>query len=429
MSDQDHDALIAQFISTTGCDDNRARFYLELAKWDIQPALEAYFDSEMSENAEDVNMEDAVSSRAREQSSRGPSGTPAISGLPGNTPGTGPFSIPSSKDPKKKTAPSGNARIRTFNDIRGKEESDDSDDHSDDREEQEFYVGSGQEVIGPGKKKKDPDSIIANMFKAARQHGAEQVEDPNQVGPSRGRPGAQVFGSGGFRLGDSNVPSQPTSNETPSGGGRSANQVAVEPNPPVALRMWRNGFTVDDGPLRRYDDPANAEFMDSVKQGRVPLELVTAARGRELRVQMEDKREQEYTEPKRPKEYFTGTGHMLGSPAPAVVSTNAPKGPTSAASSDSDKKKAEDQAKQAVAFDSSQPSTNIQIRLGDGTRLVHRFNETNTISDIRRFIRAARPDYASQDFQLLSGFPSKPLTEDNVSLKDANLLNAAISVK
>ena len=117
------------------------------------------------------------------------------------------------------------------------------------------------------------------------------------------------------------------------------------------------------------------------------------------------------------------------SPAPAVVSSNASKTPATAALSDADKKKAEEQAKSAVSFDDSQPSTNIQIRLADGTRLVHRFNESSTVSDIRRFIRAARPDYASQNFQLLSGFPSKPLTEDNVSLKDANLLNAAISVK
>lgn len=133
------------------------------------------------------------------------------------------------------------------------------------------------------------------------------------AGPSRGRPAGNTFGGGGVRLGDAANPGQATAAETFSGSaGRNASQVAVENNAPVALRMWRNGFTVDDGPLRRYDDPANAEFMNSVKQGRVPLELITAARGKELRVQMEDKRDQEYTEPKRPKEFFTGTGHMLG---------------------------------------------------------------------------------------------------------------------
>lgn len=27
------------------------------------------------------------------------------------------------------------------------------------------------------------------------------------------------------------------------------------------ITFWRNGFTVDDGPLRRLDDPANATFL------------------------------------------------------------------------------------------------------------------------------------------------------------------------
>lgn len=28
------------------------------------------------------------------------------------------------------------------------------------------------------------------------------------------------------------------------------------------ITFWRNGFTVDDGPLRRFDDPQNAAFME-----------------------------------------------------------------------------------------------------------------------------------------------------------------------
>lgn len=28
------------------------------------------------------------------------------------------------------------------------------------------------------------------------------------------------------------------------------------------ITFWRNGFTVDDGPLRRLEDPANAPFLN-----------------------------------------------------------------------------------------------------------------------------------------------------------------------
>jgi UBX domain-containing protein 1 len=33
------------------------------------------------------------------------------------------------------------------------------------------------------------------------------------------------------------------------------------------LTFWRDGFTVGDGELRRYDDLANKQFLDDVAQG------------------------------------------------------------------------------------------------------------------------------------------------------------------
>ena len=35
----------------------------------------------------------------------------------------------------------------------------------------------------------------------------------------------------------------------------------------VVLKFWSNGFSVDDGPLRSFDDPANEQFLSSVRQG------------------------------------------------------------------------------------------------------------------------------------------------------------------
>ena len=100
-----------------------------------------------------------------------------------------------------------------------------------------------------------------------------------------------------------------------------------------------------------------------------------------------------------------------------------------AATSDSDKKAAEERARNVVTVDAGQPTTNIQIRLPDGSRLVNRFNEVHTVADIRRYIRTARPELSAHNFQMLAGFPLKPLMDDKMSLKEANLLNAAINVK
>ena len=35
------------------------------------------------------------------------------------------------------------------------------------------------------------------------------------------------------------------------------------------LRFWRNGFSVDNGPLRDFHDPENLEFLEDVRRGLV----------------------------------------------------------------------------------------------------------------------------------------------------------------
>lgn len=36
------------------------------------------------------------------------------------------------------------------------------------------------------------------------------------------------------------------------------------------VTLYRNGFTVDDGPLRDFTSPANASFLRAIEQGNVP---------------------------------------------------------------------------------------------------------------------------------------------------------------
>lgn len=41
----------------------------------------------------------------------------------------------------------------------------------------------------------------------------------------------------------------------------------------VTMKLWRDGFSVNDGPLRAYSDPSNREFLDSIRRGEIPTEL------------------------------------------------------------------------------------------------------------------------------------------------------------
>lgn len=32
----------------------------------------------------------------------------------------------------------------------------------------------------------------------------------------------------------------------------------------MVITFWRTGFSIDDGPLRKFDDPANKPFLEDV---------------------------------------------------------------------------------------------------------------------------------------------------------------------
>ncbi|OAD00740.1 hypothetical protein MUCCIDRAFT_146707, partial [Mucor lusitanicus CBS 277.49] len=72
----------------------------------------------------------------------------------------------------------------------------------------------------------------------------------------------------------------------------------------------------------------------------------------------------------------------------------------------------------APTVDESQPTTNIQIRLGDGSKMIAKLNHTHTIADIRQYIEAP--------YILQTTFPVKELQDNNQSIKEAGLLNSVI---
>ena len=147
---------------------------------------------------------------------------------------------------------------------------------SGEEEGQAFYAGgserSGQQVLGPPRKK-NPDEVVTNLFASAKEHGAEVV-DPSEEANAKKR--TETFVGTGFKLGSTSEPS--VSVPTSSTMRRQTRE--------VVLRLWRNGFTVDDGPLRAFDDPVNREFLGSISRGEIPMELVHKYRTEEVHMNM-----------------------------------------------------------------------------------------------------------------------------------------------
>ncbi|XP_045879880.1 UBX domain-containing protein 2B isoform X3 [Meles meles] len=117
---------------------------------------------------------------------------------------------------------------------------------------QRFYSSeheySGLHIVRPSTGK-----IVNELFKEAREHGAVPL---NEATRASGDNKSKSFTGGGYRLGNSFC----KRSEYIYG----ENQLQ---DVQILLKLWSNGFSLDDGELRPYNDPPNAQFLESVKRG------------------------------------------------------------------------------------------------------------------------------------------------------------------
>lgn len=177
------------------------------------------------------------------------------------------------------------------------------------------------------------------------------------------------------------------------------------------------------------------------------------------------RRDEEYQPPAQPRvKAFSGTGYKLSGGDDAPGSSSAAGPPPEA-----------NLAPGAVTWegaDLQQPTTSIQLRLADGSRLRATFNLSHTVADIRRcaavgmglrvmcrgvcshaqgwhehgtrqrppihspskiflrrFIIASRPDMAGRAFRLATAFPPSQLDDDSQTVEAAGLANAVVVQK
>lgn len=183
------------------------------------------------------------------------------------------------------------------------------------------------------------------------------------------------------------------------------------------ITFYKNGFVVNDGPLRGYDDAENKEFMDDVGKGFVPRELQgeRTADGRpKVGVAIADKRGEDYRPPTPPSyTAFSGEGQSAGGSSAEAAGTVSASGAVAGAG--------------AFSVDESAPTTTVAISLLGGSRLRAKFNHTHTVGDLQRYV--AEHGSASGAFVLIGGFPPKPLSDASLTLEAAGLLGAAVRQK
>ncbi|XP_064398183.1 NSFL1 cofactor p47-like isoform X2 [Halichondria panicea] len=379
--DPTQEESIVQFVSVTGADNERALFYLQAAAWNLESALSAFFDnSEPSHSGDGLGDEPLMP--VQETQAPDPSAVPNRHAVP----------------EKEEASSKQQGGIATLSDYQSKPGTSSGD------KGQEYFAGgsehSGQMIEGPPRKKQTPDSIAKEVFESAKNQGAMNIDEEEQ---QKKKDKSAAFQGSGFKLGDSEGPSVQIR-------GRARDQSSEKVR--HTLTFWKDGFSVDDSELRNGESEADKAFIAAIRKGEIPQELLRSAKGGEVDIDLQDRRTENYVQPKRKVVAFSGEGYKLGGVAPEVVSHASPSSSATPTPPPS------------VPIDPDQPTTNVQIRLADGSRVVAKFNHTHTVNDIRQYINLCRP--SSSVYALMTTFPNRELNDPTQTIAEAKLLNAVV---
>ncbi|KAK7755124.1 protein phosphatase regulator [Diatrype stigma] len=415
------DELVAHLAALTNLSESRCKEYLTATNGDLEAAAQAYFAD--AEEAETQDTPPATTAAAASSSQSVPdnyTGPRTLDGRPA------PQAIPTTssrsaaKKPQKKTG------LATLSSIGGghahdDEEEDDEEDF-DPHDPRNTYAGgekSGLAVQDPSQRS-DPKKLLNDILAKARSNAARpEAESP---GPSRASPGA--FRGSGQTLGGEGTASRviPDPNAPPAQSGSSRSRPQDEQVQERTLHLWQDGFSIDDGELRRFDDPANTDALRMIQQGRAPVHLMNVRPNEPLDVKLQQHAENWKPLPKVYKP-FGGSGRRLGSPVPGDASAAASASASTTLSTPSTSNTAAAAPSAAApppsnAVNESQPTVSIRIQMPDGARLPARFNTTHTVGDIYDFIARASPELRAGGWVLATTFPNKDHTDKSLVLGD-----------
>ncbi|EXJ70019.1 uncharacterized protein A1O5_07092 [Cladophialophora psammophila CBS 110553] len=391
----EQNALIAQFTAIVGTSSRQAHQFLAANDWELEAAVSNYYaaqEDHTEDNPDDsdyVDEEDPESSHQPQHQAASPTygaGRRLGEGPSDSQPvPAAPTSASSSSQPKNN--PSAQKKFATLGDFAsGGANGDDSDDD----DKQDLFAGGEKSGLAV----QNPDDLRKRILEKAQKRGPP----PKEAAPKK-----SFFTGSARTLGGDDTPSR----EIPAAYQPRGRAERVE----RVLHFWQDGFSIDDGDLYRFDDPRNAEILNSIRQGRAPLNIMNVQPGQEVDVEIKQ-HEEKYVKPKKKYRPFEGSGQRLGSPTPGVPSI--PGGFASEITAPAPAPASG--APPPAEVDESKPTVTLRISLGSGTRLTSRFNTTQTIGDIYDFVRRAEP--SGRDFVLQTTFPTTELNDKTKVLGD-----------
>lgn len=392
--DDSHDLLVSQFIGLTNATSLEANQYLSASEWDLGGAVTEYF-TELEEKEEATlsqqGQQDSNTSSKIPETYNGPrtlDGKPAPQSASTASPRQNPVA-----PPKRKGIIATLGSLNTKKTFGGQGNSQDKDDDIESgKVPRDLFTGgekSGLAVHDPNYDLNHPKEVVRDILRNAKVNAAKsKMENSNNV--------TSRFRGSGQTVGGEETPSRTIPNSEQQAPESSRAQTRI-------LHLWEDGFSIEDGPLHRFDDPQNAVNLHMIRQGRAPLNLMDVRPGQTIDVQL-TKHEGNYQEPPKVYKPFSGTGNRLGSPTP-TLSTQIEAPPVSSVIPAA-----------SVELDPSQPTINLRVQLADGSRLTAVFNPSHTIRHVHEFVDRASPISRTRPWILATTFPNTNHTDKDLSL-------------
>ncbi|KAK4539366.1 hypothetical protein LTR36_010996 [Oleoguttula mirabilis] len=401
---------VAQFSAITGANPSTAQTALDSADWNLEEAVGLYFAaSDDPHHDHDADFDEDEQAQQPQSSSSAPA--PARSVSPPAASSSNPARRPPGQRPK----------AFTLGDLQRRSANDDSDD--DDDRKPDLYTGgekSGLAVENPDKQgggSSGPPDHFKNIMQQARANRDRPGGDDDAAEEQQGARNTHFTGRA-QTLGGDDAPS--TVIADPSAPPAQAGRQRL-PRVTRTLHLWADGVSIDEGPLFRFDDPANQAIMTQINQGHAPLSLLNVQAGQEVDLNMIPHKDEKYVQPVAAYTPFGGSGQRLGAPTPGLAPHSSTTAATSSQPQPAAAPSAATSAPAEMEVDESAPIIRLQIRLGDGTRLQSRFNTTHTIGDVYTFVNRASLGSAQRAYVLMTTFPSKELVDKKQPLGDETL--------
>jgi UBX domain-containing protein 1 len=250
------------------------------------------------------------------------------------------------------------------------------------------------------------NTLFSNKSKDDKEVDANSDEEEN----ARYVGGASSRGGSGLAVIPDRDPNRAAIFQRAEQGGSSADENDAGRR---IITMYRDGFTVDDGPYRRLNDPSNRDFLSSLARGLTPRELMSeSVDGGEISVGLVDKRNEDYVET---FQSFSGIGQSLGVSSLSVSGVIDPSNAPVAASP-------------SVAADDVSKLTSIQIRLLSGKRLVVKLPLNAPVQALVQEILASGVA-GSESFVLMGGFPPRQITDFSSTIENSGLAGSSVTQK